>query len=84
MTDENFTPEDDDDYIGDATHGYSVMRGGKNLGTFTRESRAAAALYIAREQSQYWPNVWRVNDHGNVELCVFDSHVLRYTGIGYV
>lgn len=81
---DEYTPEDDDDYIGDDRDGYAVSHGGTYIGTYARYERAVAALYLARERSKYWPNIWQVNDHGNVTLCVFDSHNLRQTNTAYV
>lgn len=78
------TPDESDDYIADDRDGYSVTHDERNIGTYPTLRRAEACLYLARARSNYWPNVWRVNDHGNMTLCVFDSHVLRATDIGYV
>lgn len=83
MPDEDY-PAEDDDYIGDDRDGYAVTHAGRYVGTYETERRAAAALYLAREASCYWPNVWYVNDHGNTTLCVFDGHLLRFTDTAYV
>ena len=84
MNEDAYYPEEDDDYIGDDRAGYAVSHAGKYIGTYERWTRAVAALYIARERSQYWPNVWEVNDHGNTTLCVFDGHSLKQTDTAYV
>jgi hypothetical protein len=82
--DDAYYPEPDDDYISDDRGGYAVSHAGQYIGTYASERRATAVLYLAREASCYWPNVWRVNDHGNATLCVFDWHVLRFTDTAYV
>lgn len=35
-----------------------------------------AAIRAWMEESQYWPNIWSVNDHGNVTLHDKDGNVL--------
>jgi hypothetical protein len=84
MQDEAFTPDESDAFISDSPRGYGISMDGRFIGTYERERQAEAALYLEMERAGYFPNVWRVNDHGNVELCYFDSHVLRHAGIGYV
>jgi hypothetical protein len=79
-----YVPENDDDYISDDRGGYAVSHAGRYVGTYERYERAGAALYLARARSQYWPNVWYVNDHGNTTLCVFEGHNLRETDTAYV
>lgn len=81
---ELYTPDESDDYISDDRDGYSVTHDERNIGTYPTLRRAEACLYLARARSNYWPNIWRVNERGNTTLCVFDSHVLRATDIGYV
>jgi hypothetical protein len=70
-------PFADDAWITDTRDGYSVSFDGKWIGTFARFSRAAAAVYLAMEDGCYWPNVWQVNDHGNVTQLVFNGHRLE-------
>lgn len=77
-------PDEEDDYISETREGYAVSRGIHHLDTFRSRRRAEACLYLARVRSGYWPNVWYVNERGNVTLCVFDSHVLRFTETAYV
>jgi hypothetical protein len=43
-------------------HGRVVEKIGKNYGNIFAGIRAWC------EEHQYWPNVWSVNDHGNVSL----------------
>lgn len=41
---------------------------GKFLGKFPKSDEAFAAIREAMEKAQYWPNIYSVNDHGNVTL----------------
>jgi len=84
VEEESFTPDEYDAYIYDAPRGYGVTFHHKHVGTYARERQAEAAVYLAMIRSNYFPNVWRVNDHGNMTLCYFDSHVLRFTDTAYV
>jgi hypothetical protein len=77
-------PDESDDYIGETRDGYSVSSDCRHLGTYKTERRAAAALYLHRLQSNWWPNIWSINERGNTMLMVFDGHVLRGTNVGYV
>jgi 2'-5' RNA ligase superfamily len=50
-------------------HGYHVSApGGKHLGEFTEMGEAIQAILADMEESRYWPNVYFINDHGNVDL----------------
>jgi len=82
--DEPDTPDDDDGFIGETDRGYAVSLAGKHIGTFSRARRAEACLYLELERAQYWPNLWRVNERGNMEQFAFDSHLARDTGNGLV
>lgn len=82
--DERPVPDESDDYISDDRGGYAVSHGGRYVGTYARYSRAVAALYLARAADDVWPNVWQVNERGNMELMAFNGHNLVAVGIGYV
>jgi hypothetical protein len=42
---------------------------GKDLGEFDEEADAEAAIRAEGNRSGFFPNVWRVSDHGNSHLC---------------
>lgn len=73
-----------DGFVSPGRDGYVATLCSRFLGVFDRESRAWAALYLAMQRDGYYPNLWLVNDHGNVEQMAFDSHVIRATGNGLV
>jgi hypothetical protein len=78
-------PETGDGYITDRTRGgYSVSFDEKFIGEFAEYDDAVAALRERMESSQYWPNNWFVNDHGNVELLIISATGCEYAGVGYV
>lgn len=67
----------DDDYI-ISSNGFrlSVSQGGRatcNLAGTMNESDAAKLIAEDMERNQFWPNIWYVNDHGNVDLCVIST-----------
>lgn len=64
-------PDEDDAFI--SPSGYlgtltSASIGGKFIGEFASDDEALAAIGRAMERDQFYPNVWRVSDHGNVSL----------------
>jgi hypothetical protein len=68
---EEFTPDEDDAYINDAgSQGYSVSMCGKACGWIDSMDDAVKHLAAEMERSNYFPNVWYVNDHGNATLLL--------------
>ena len=67
---------DDDDYIihcNDFATTYGLVW---KPGTVGRVESVGAACRLIRERmerEQFWPDVWFVNDHGNVALLALDS-----------
>jgi hypothetical protein len=47
---------------------YHVSLAGKTIGTFSDWDIAFKALKAAMERESYWPAIYHINDHGNVEL----------------
>ena len=41
---------------------------GKHLGTFASDEKALQFVKNHMEETKYFPNVWRMSDHGNPEL----------------
>lgn len=39
---------------------------GKQLGIFSTEAQVCRAIRKYCERVQYWPNIFRINDHGNI------------------
>ena len=45
-----------------------VSFGGKNLGTFTEWYEMEDAIRGEGRRTNFWPNIWRLSDHGNYHL----------------
>jgi len=87
--DEEEEEEEDDDFdldgemkeglvIGDARGGkYSVSLEGKSLGTFSDFDEALLAGIQKANDANFFPNVFHVNDHGNVDLLSVKTEVKR-------
>ena len=60
------TGPDDNDYV---TEDYRTFRvvGTSRVITVGEEEDWHAVIRIEMDRDQYWPNVWQVSDHGNVE-----------------
>lgn len=43
--------------------------GGRFLGQFADEDDAMQFIHDRMADEQFWPNIWRVSDHGNVSLA---------------
>ena len=80
--------EEDDDFdldgemeeglvIQDARGRLSVTLGGKSLGTFGDFDDALLAGAQAMHAQNFFPNVFHVNDHGNVDLLAVTPEVKR-------
>jgi hypothetical protein len=53
----------------DSRSGPTVVRfNGQELGRFSDFNEGLAAVNAAMEAAQFWPNIYHVNDHGNVSL----------------
>jgi len=50
----------------------SVSVDGKFLGEFNGDEEAVEALKEWMEKNQYWPGVWYVSDHGNINPFTLD------------
>jgi hypothetical protein len=70
--DEVDSPQDDDLVISDCgRHGAktAISRiGGTILGTFDTEESAYEHIRRVMDEQQFWPNVWRLDDHGGYTL----------------
>lgn len=60
----------DDDWV-ISSNGFklSVGNGLHFLGEFVEDTDAATAIAERMNRDQFWPNVWYISDHGNVDLC---------------
>jgi len=47
--------------------GYVVRYEDKQLGTFEDEDEALRAIGINMKKEDYWPSIYKVNDHGNID-----------------
>lgn len=71
--------------IGDARGGgYDVAFGGKHFAHFVEMNDALAAVVVKMDEDQFWPNVFIVNDHGNVDLVVLKPRVTGKTKAGKI
>ena len=62
-------PQDDDYQVSDVRDGYYVDQLGE---IFADLDDAAEAIRLDMAANQCWPNIWRVNDHGNIDLCALE------------
>ena len=62
-------PDEEDSFI--HTHaygGYDAIHGGTYLGSFPNHGAAHHAIFSEEKRTGWYPNLWHVNDHGNVSL----------------
>lgn len=88
MSEEQFTPEEDDAYVRDMVRGgYSISFNGQARGWIADMDDAVRILCRAMNDAKFWPNVWYVNDHGNVtllEITDADAGSYEFTDTAYV
>jgi len=68
-------PQEDDAFLsssGQLGGRTSVSVDGKFLGEFNSDEEAVEALKEWMEKNQYWPGVWYVSDHGNINPFTLD------------
>lgn len=66
--DDDTEPCEDDYILSDAGRLGSltaVSQNGRHLGTFREEDEAEQFIRGHAQNAQFWPNVWRLSDHGN-------------------
>jgi len=63
--------------IQDSRRGYSVSLDGRSVGDFKEWDEAWDALNQAMEKESYWPDIYHVNERGNVELLDGKGNVLQ-------
>jgi len=96
-SDEEDEPEPDDepcegDYMlsntgrlggrtGVATHNGVILTVDRRRGSFASEDEALAAIREHANKVQFWPNVWRISDHGNAHRIEGFSYDSRGTWI---
>jgi len=61
-------PDESDAFIFDERGKTSVSVDGKNIGSFAEDDEAEIALKKWAKENSFFPNVWRVSDHGNNHL----------------
>jgi hypothetical protein len=59
------------------THDGSVSFCGKSLGQFNEHDEHLAAIKQAMDEAKFWPNIYSVNDHGNVSLLNSDGNEIK-------
>jgi len=66
----------DDDYVitDRPMHGYTLTCGNKTLGEGLSYDDAISMIEDRMERDQFWPNVWEINDHGNISLLAKNEH----------
>ena len=60
--------QDDDYRIQDAKSGYSVNNGMTDLTNYDSWESAIAAIVDDMESNQFYPDIWFINERGNVDL----------------
>ena len=63
-------PADDDYVISDARGGYFVSHIRE---TFPDYDDAIAAIVKNMKSEHFWPDIWEVNDHGNLSLLAISD-----------
>jgi hypothetical protein len=90
---ENITPDyEADAFIQDVPNGYVTVYEGRRVSMLSSMDAAVGDLVNIMQRDQYYPNVWYVNDHGNVTLLVItiDEHpsmsdfTWDYSDVSYV
>ena len=77
--------QDDDYVISDGQRGsvmYGLPAGGysvSNLGVFAGWDQVIPAIIQDMKENQFFPNVWEVNDHGNVDLLSINTDTGEYS-----
>lgn len=68
--DEEDQPDEYDGFVLTTSRGTEASFNGKSLGVFADEDEAEQAIRDAGNdpKGSYWPNVWRVSDHGDHHL----------------
>jgi hypothetical protein len=77
---ENVEPEMEDIFVSDSGPlggGYTVSAEGKHLGDFGTDEEVAAAIRSWTTLNNYTPNMWYVNDHGNVAPYTLPPEVVQ-------
>ncbi len=80
-------PEDSDGYVNEPAYGCCVVSlDGRMIGEADGPEEAFVLLARAMRATSYWPNVWYVNERGNMEQVSLDVETGGYTftGNGYV
>ena len=57
--------------------GYDVVNEHKHVGHYSDMDKALAAIETEMKRSNFYPNIYYVNDHGNVDLLDSDGAVLE-------
>ncbi len=69
----SFHPEDGDYEMKSKNGTIDVgIIGGSFIGTFDDHDKAIAAIGSDMKRREYYPNVWMINDHGNISQIVMD------------
>jgi len=63
--------------ISDSRGGYALSAEGKHLDDFSDFGDALEAANDWMDEHNYWPNLYHVNDHGNVDLIDKDGNILN-------
>lgn len=63
--------------ISDARGGVTVAHSGKHLGSYDDTDEALEAIAKHMKSSNFYPNIYYVNDHGNVDLLDGDGNVIE-------
>jgi hypothetical protein len=57
--------------------GYAVSQYGKMLFETKTIRKALKKIRKHMEQAQWWPSIYYVNDHGNIELLDYEGNVIK-------
>ncbi len=50
---------------------------GKSLGTFENKDEAIEEIDIDMDKKQFWPDIYHINDHGNVDLLDTEGNIIQ-------
>lgn len=77
-TEESVEPEENDCFITDnPSGGYEVSCGGVYNDSFSEFDDALAAVNEWQKESNFYPNIWMVSDHGNYTLIDKDGNEIE-------
>lgn len=73
---EPLEPQEDDCIISDSRNGYTVKCELDHLGEFPDMDDALKAVNDWMEKKKFYPNIYFINDHGNIDLIDREGNII--------